>query len=289
MFKPPYFLVAVLYVLQQSLYAQADDRDALTPKTINVLTNSVGMDFVRIQAGKFVMGSAEHEHDRRPDERRIEVTLKHSYLLGRCEVTREQFVEVLGEHCKPWDAQPFVRAGSHYPATYVSHQLASAFCRILTEREHLAKVLPDSEVYRLPTEAEWEYACRAGSQAAYSFGEDSSKLDEYAWFGIDRTVLEQAFVRPVGKKKANGWGLSDMYGNVSEWCLDVYNDVLPGGEDPLVTTDGPFRVFRGGNWRCRPAQCRSASRDRYGPGFSSAAIGFRVARVCKELAHDQSK
>lgn len=278
MCKASSVLIAASLFLSSSLWGQEADEERPSRQRIEIVTNSIGMEFVRLAPGSFVMGSPEKEAGRRTDEAQRKVTLSRPFMLGRYEVTREQFVEVL-TNARPWSEQPFVGAEPNAAATYVSYQLARAFCKTLTDREHRARCLPANEIYRLPTEAEWEYACRAGGQSTYFFGNDGSELNYHAWFGIDRNNPKQAFARSVGKKKANAWGLHDTHGNVCEWCLDVYQEELPGGKDPFVASGGPFRVFRGGSWRSTENHCRSANRDRYGPAYTNSAIGLRVARV----------
>jgi formylglycine-generating enzyme len=142
--------------------------------------------------------------------------------------------------------------------------------------------------YRLPTEAEWEYACRAGSTTRYSFGDDAAGLGAFAWYsGNSRTnVGKFQNVRqshPVGQKRPNAWGLYDMHGNVEEWCWDGYEvadySKKPPAADPLGPSQAASRVNRGGCWRLSPQSCRSAFRNGHAPGNRSPLLGFRVARV----------
>jgi formylglycine-generating enzyme required for sulfatase activity len=129
-------------------------------------------------------------------------------------------------------------------------------------------------VYRLPTEAEWEYACRAGSKTAYSFGESSKSLGDYAWFDGNRNNQ----THPVGEKKAKAWGVYDMHGNVWEWCSDRYSDYPKGAvSDPVGQLEGSYRVSRGGSWNYEAAFCRSANRFRNSPSSRFNYYGFRVA------------
>ena len=148
---------------------------------------------------------------------------------------------------------------------------------------HFAKMLSElseekeaGRKYRLPTEAEWEYACRAGSTTSYSFGDSAKSLGEFAWFGenSERKIKPH----PVGEKKANRWGLYDMHGNVWEWCQDWYADYPTGAvTDPQGPNGGSLRVLRGGGWFNDSADCRSAYCGKFDPTFRIRSIGFRVA------------
>ena len=138
-------------------------------------------------------------------------------------------------------------------------------------------MLPKGWSYRLPTEAEWEYACRAGTKTEYSFGDSDSELDEYAWYGKAEAL--GGTTHPVGEKKPNAWGLHDMHGNVWEWCQD-WHGKYPSGPvtDPTGPSSGSFRVFRGGGWSFISQNCRSAFRSGFSPGSRSHYLGFRVLR-----------
>jgi formylglycine-generating enzyme required for sulfatase activity len=175
----------------------------------------------------------------------------------------------------PWDGKDYVKEGSDYAATYVSWDDAVAFCAALTKRERVAGHLPAGYSYQLPTEAEWEYACRAGTTTIYSFGADSSKLDRYAWFSENAWEIGDKYAHRVATKLANGWNLHDMHGNVYEWCRDGYQEKLPGGADPVGT--GSLRVFRGGSWSSNARHCRSAFRRRPTPSNRFNYLGFRLA------------
>jgi formylglycine-generating enzyme required for sulfatase activity len=142
--------------------------------------------------------------------------------------------------------------------------------------------LTTGEKYTLPTEAQWEYACRVGSNTStrFSFGNDDSALSDYAWWGGilgDANVKNEQYAHKVGTRKPNGWGLHDMHGNVWEWCLDVYRDKLPGGTDPVVSSGGSIRPFRGGGWNGYAARCRSADRRRNAGSHQFNYLGFRAA------------
>jgi formylglycine-generating enzyme required for sulfatase activity len=174
-----------------------------------------------------------------------------------------------------WSGKANVEVGENFPATFVSWNDATAFCQRLTDTDHKNGKLPAGESYRLPTDAEWEYACRAGTTTAFSFGEDESKLGEYAWFSGN--TVGKKYAHKVGKKKPNPWGLHDMHGNVWEWCSDWYDGKLIGGVDPIGPEGGSTRVFRGGCWGFTPGRCRSANRGD-APSNRVNRLGFRVAR-----------
>ena len=229
------------------------------------VTNTIGMELIEIPAGTFTMGG---------DAEQVTVTLTKSFSLGKTEVTQGQWKEVMGT--EPWKEQPLVKADKDRPATYVSWDDATAFCQNLTEIERKAGKLKADEEYRLATEAEWEYACRAGTTTAYSFGDDEKQLGNFGWFA-GNTAGEQ-YAHAVGMKKPNPWGLHDMHGNVWEWCSDWYGNALPGGTDPVGPGKGSFRVFRGGYWGNNPGNCRSANRRSSAPSIRNSSLGFRVAR-----------
>jgi formylglycine-generating enzyme required for sulfatase activity len=181
----------------------------------------------------------------------------------------------------PWAGKDYVKEGADYPATYVDWKDAAEFCRKLTARESTAGLLPQDYVYALPTEAQREYACRAGTTTAYSFGNDPVALGDYAWWGGlvgDGNCRTERFPHRVGQKKRNPWGFCDLHGNVWEWCRDYYAEKLPGGTDPLVVI-GANRVTRGGSWYGPADSCRSANRYFGEPGDRGKSLGFRVTLV----------
>jgi formylglycine-generating enzyme required for sulfatase activity len=241
---------------------------AQPPKEI---TNSIGMKLVLIPKGTFMMGSPESEEGRQKDETQHEVTISKDYYLGVYEVTQSEYQQVMNKHPSNFQGEKIKGDSSPHPVDQVSWNDAVEFCKRLSGLPEEKKA---GRVYRLPTEAEWEYACRAGSTTAYSFGESSQSLSDYAWFSNnsdDRT-------HPVGQKKPNAWGLYDMHGNVFEWCSDWYGQYPKGAvSDPVGPREGSFRVDRGGCWNYEVALCRSARRLGLIPSLRSWSSGLRVA------------
>ena len=222
---------------------------------------------VRIEPGSFVMGTPKSEVHRDRDERPHKVTLTEPYYLGATEVTQSQYDMIMGDN-------PSHFKGDDRPVESVSWEDAVEFCRRLTERERRAGRLPEGQEYRLPTEAEWEYACRAGSRTAYCFGNDTRALSGYAWF----QHTSRRRTHDVGQKRSNAWGLYDMHGNVYEWCSDWYGDYPVGPvADPTGPQKGTSRVMRGGSWATPHMSCRSAARAWGLPSSPSHIVGFRVA------------
>jgi sulfatase modifying factor 1 len=231
--------------------------------------SALKMKFCYCPAGKFKMGS--------PDEGQVDVTLTQGYWLGTYEVTQGQWKAVM--KTTPWNGEPEVKEDSDYPAVYVSWKDGMSFCQRLTEKERSAGRLKRDWEYTLPTEAQWEYACRAGTRTQYSFGDDADELGRYAWFSDNAYDLGEKYAHEVGKKLPNAWKLHDMHGNVWEWCRDWYTEKLPGGDNPVVTTKATLRVIRGGGWYFDATFCRSAYRFGSVPGSRIRRIGFRVAAV----------
>lgn len=242
--------------------------------------NSLGMKLVVIPPGKFTMGSQESEEIRDDNEDQVQVTLTHSFWLGKHEVRQSEWQQIMGT--QPWQGAENGRDGDQYPATSVTWEDAREFCRKLTHRERHAGRLASGWVYELPTEAQWEYACRAGTTTAYSFGANDADLGDFAWFERNAQAIDEKYAHQPGQKKPNPWGLHDMHGNVWEWCRDKYSDTLPGGRDPEVTERGSLRVVRGGSWSLNYWFCRSAYRNWMSPDFELTNLGFRVAVVRAE-------
>jgi formylglycine-generating enzyme required for sulfatase activity len=228
---------------------------------------------VFIPPGKFRMGSPTNEVDRFGDEGpQTEVTISLGFWLGKCEVTQGKYLAVMGSN-------PSSFAGdTNRPVESVSWQDATAYCAALTQRERLAGRIATNSVYRLPTEAEWEYACRAGTTVRFSYGDDPgyTNLMNYAWYGDNSGDT----THPVGQKLPNPWGLYDMHGNVWEWCQDRYGDYAGGiAVDPQGLATGSDRLLRGGYWGAGGDYarfCRSAHRGNYDPAAGTSTFGFRI-------------
>lgn len=228
------------------------------PPRSQTMTNSLGMAFVRLPRGEFAV--ADGDSIATPEDPRMPrcVRITQPFWIGQYEVTQAQWKSLMGT--SPWLDKRAVVAASDAPAVCVSWSDAVAFCRLLTARERAAGTLAKDEEYRLPTEAEWEYACRAGSKSAYSFGDDASLLDDHAWFQQNSADIGRPYARPVGTRQPNAWGLYDMHGNVWEWVLDAYAPNLPRGDDPLCLARTERRVLRGGSWFTPAAEVKASYR-----------------------------
>jgi len=215
-----------------------------------------------IPPGRFVMGSPETEIDRYLDEEQHEVVLTRGFFMAETECTQGQWERVMGNN-------PSHFKESERPVEQVSWSQAVKYCRKLTTKQRAGGVLPEGWEWRLPTEAEWEYAARAGTTGARH-----GELEAIAWYGANSGNQ----THPVKQKAANGWGLHDMFGNVLEWCSDRYGHYPTGSvTDPRGPSSGPFRVFRGGSWLGFARFARSASRGRFFPGNRDSFLGFRPA------------
>jgi formylglycine-generating enzyme required for sulfatase activity len=250
--------------------------------------NGLGTKLVWIPPGDFTMGSPKNEEDRlekeqNDNEGQVQVTLTKGFWLGQHETTQAEWQRVMQTTpWTPWSGNGNVKAGDDYPASYVSWDDAMKFCEKLTETERSAGRLPAGWKYTLPTEAQWEYACRAGTTTRFSFGDDQSDLNHYGWwggtFGGGNAKNEQ-YAHEVAQKKANPWGLYDMHGNVEEWCSDYFAEKRAGGTDPQGPSEGLIRVYRGGSWEYTARYCRSAYRSGGKPDYRNDNLGFRVAIV----------
>jgi formylglycine-generating enzyme required for sulfatase activity len=227
------------------------------PKELTLdLGGGVTMKLVLIRPGKFIMvGAGTHQH---------EVTLSKPFYMGVTEVTQAQYEAVMGTN-------PSNFKGAANPVDGISWNDATDFCKKISEKTRQAVCLP--------TEAEWEYACRAGTESAFSFGDDPSALGDYAWWGGN----SDGTTHPVGQKKPNAWGLYDMHGNVWEWCADWYG-AYP--TDPVTDPSGPatgrYRVLRGGSWTYVDPDCFGCAFRLYydlAPSLRNFNYGFRCART----------
>lgn len=268
------------------------------------------LEMIELPGGEFWMGSPETEPGRGNDEIRHRVRVS-AFAMAKYPVTQKLYQEVMGDN-------PSYRKGEDLPIEMVSWFDAVRFCNKLSERVGLrpcyrivepkqpmpqqqkeeegddawAKARPEveweqsGEGYRLPTEAEWEYACRAGTETAYSFGDDPAQLGDYAWFGSNSEVR----THEVGTKKPNGWGLYDLYGNVWEWCWDWYGEYQATRDNdssvmvscPIGPPIGDRRVLRGGSFAFEPVELRCAARGWFLPEDRLQAWGFRCVRGVRQ-------
>ncbi len=268
-------LVVVLVIVLAGRGGKPDE--GKTPGTVNLPqlgNNSLDMRFALIQPGKFEMGSLESEAGHEPHEGPPhEVTITRPFYLGIHPVTQAQFQKVMGKN--PSCFYNVEGGGADHPVETVTWDEAVEFCRKLSELE------PEKAArrsYRLPTEAEWEYACRAGSGTAYCFGNDPTLLGQYAWYKDNANSQ----THPVGRLRPNAWGLYDMHGNVMEWCQDGYaEDYYKGSPkvDPPGPADKERKVLRGGSWLMADRWCRSAHRDWFDHTNRSYQVGFRVVLI----------
>jgi formylglycine-generating enzyme required for sulfatase activity len=253
--------------------SSADPADPAT-KTDRILKLFVD-EFVPLTPGKdkfpaaFRMGSTGDAPD--SEKPAHDVTLRHHFALARHEVTQELYEAVMGGNPSKWK-------GSRNSVEMVTWADAGDFCRKATKELRDRKLLAEDEVIRLPSEAEWEYACRAGTKGAYSFGDKVEDLKDYAWFKGNSKGEDP----PVGKKKANPWGLCDMHGYVWEWCQDAWHPAYKGAPadgSAWEEKDAKEHVIRGGSWADSADTCRSAFRDHRKTGHRDDTIGFRCVRA----------
>ena len=236
------------------------------PEKVLALGGGVEMAFALVPAGAFRMGSPQEEEGHNDDEILHEVRISRAFYLGRHPVTQAQYQAIVGSN-------PSYFQGPDLPVEMVSWFDAVAFCELLSERL--------GRKFRLPTEAEWEYACRAGTASAFHGGEGlttaEANFDGKFTYGAGAPGETRWRTTPVGGFPANAWGLSDLHGNVWEWCSDWYGEY---GTDPVADPAGPgsgdIRILRGGSWFHGPADTRSAQRDALDPGRRHSIYGFRV-------------
>ena len=238
-------------------------------RAVTISTNAAQIDMVWIPAGTFTMGSPSNEVGHLDNEGpQTTVSISRGFWIGRYEVTQTQITNVMGP-------KTFSFPGTNSPAEGLSWTDAIYYCALLTEAERRAGRLPAGYVYRLPSEAEWECAARAGTTTRYYFGDDTSNslLPNYAWYTLNAGNTSHS----IGVKLPNLWGLYDVEGNLAEWCLDRYAANLPGGLviDPFGPATGTSHVVKGGSFIATATQARSAIRWGF-TDFGRYNIGFRV-------------
>jgi len=215
------------------------------------------IEFVNIPAGSFMMGGGDWD-DRKPIHR---VNVK-AFRMSKYPITQKQYLAVMGDNPSKF------KGDENCPVESVSWKMAVEFCQKLSQRT--------GQKVRLPSEAEWEYACRAGSTGKYCFGDDESKLGSYAWYNENSEVK----THPVGKKSSNAWGLHDMHGNVWEWCEDIYHENYQGapsdGTAWINGGDRDVKVLRGGSWGLNAGHCRSVNRYWCNARYQFNDFGFRL-------------
>jgi formylglycine-generating enzyme required for sulfatase activity len=313
-------VVALGLALTAVMVPSAAPGDAPAPAAHKAYTesipgSSVNFEMIAIPAGRFLMGSPATEPGRKDDEGPQHPVELRAFWMGKCEVTWDEFdifwkarpgnkddqepenpgdADAVTRPTPPYADETFDKGREGHPVLGITHHAAMQYCRWLS--------LKTKKVYRLPTEAEWEYACRAGTTTAYYWGDDPKKIDDYAWY--DGNSDEKT--HPVGTKKPNAWGLYDMAGNVSEWCVDAYDKDYyktfpldkPTLAPVLLSTGTRFRdVARGGSWTDEAPLCRSAARagsdkswiklDPQRPQSiwwltSAEFVGFRIVRAVEE-------
>jgi serine/threonine protein kinase len=236
------------------------------------LPGGVVLNFGYCPAGSFMMGSPVDEEDRREDENQVQVKISEGFWMGIYEVTQRQWEAVMGSN-------PSQFKGEDLPVETVSWENAQAFIGKLNQ----GGGLPEGWKYALPSEAQWEYACRAGTDSVFGFGDSLSSgqanFNGYSSYGGASEGAHLGATSAVGSYKADGWGLHDMHGNVCEWCADWYGEKLEGGTDPVGASSGSNRVNRGGSWFDNGRDCRSADRDWDDPGYRIIDLGIRLAVV----------
>jgi sulfatase modifying factor 1 len=271
--------LAVFTACYSNIMCQADSTGVPAKVDTNrsKISNSIGMELIRIRAGKFLMGSPLNEEGRYDDECQHEVNLSRDFYLGAYDVTVADFSKFVSDTGYRTEAEraherntwkhPKFPQNDNYPVVMVSWNDAVAFCEWLTTKE--------GSHYRLPTEAEWEYTCRAGTKTRFNLGDAKEALDSAGWYNDPKNEAHE-----VGQKRANAWGLYDMHGNVWQWCSDRYGPYPVGPvTDPHGPEKGDERVCRGGSWMSVPPRnCRSALRGHGLPSARDGDGGFRVVR-----------
>ncbi|MBU0995253.1 MAG: formylglycine-generating enzyme family protein [Proteobacteria bacterium] len=258
----------------------------------SAFTNKLGIRFIYAKPGMFIMGSPEEESGHEWDEKQHEVNITEGFYISVTEITQGQYEKLMGVN-----PSAFKACGNNCPVDTVSWNDCQEFLKKLNHLENTSQ-------YRLPTEAEWEYACRAGSQSAFTVGDVSEKncefsklLDMVAWYcgnsGKAENVIYDLKPHGVGVKKPNAWGIYDMHGNVQEWCLDqcgwrnwtglpgVMTETYKDGAVNPLSSEGKNCVIRGGSWNAKIDRLRSAERTSYKPVAKKNNLGFRIVKTTK--------
>lgn len=251
---------AILFLLPKLFTAESQTSEL--PASIEIS----GCKLIRVKSGTYTMGSPNLPPRMQPYEGLREVNIAKDFYLGETEVTQslwEKYIKI----------NPSRFQSPSLPVEGITWKEAMAFCDALNQLKDKWE-LPEKMVFRLPSEAEWEYAARAGSKSTFFFGEDSSLLINYAWISDN----SEGSTKPTGLLKANKLGFLDIYGNVREWCLDGY-EAWPSGKltSPLLGWKNMDKVNRGGSWDSCDACCKTAKRINYGENYQSSDIGFRLA------------
>jgi formylglycine-generating enzyme required for sulfatase activity len=267
----------LVLLLAGSSFAAPEPGDKTPTGTKDQVLKRFVEELVEITPGKgrfpaaFTMGSATSQ---RPDEQPPrEVKLGKPFAMSRYEVTQELYQHVTGQDPSRWK-------GPRNSVEMVDWNEAVAFCQKLTNELRQRKLIADNEIIRLPSEAEWEYCCRAGTTTAYSFGDDPAQLRDHGWFDGNAKGEDP----PVGKKKPNAWGLYDLHGYVWEWCQDAWHDTYaeaPSDGSAWSKPLGEFRVARGGSWGDSAERCRSAARLKAKASEKNDRIGFRCVKAAE--------
>jgi len=245
-------------------------------------TSGLSITMLKMEPGEFLMGSPRYEVDRQKDEDRHQVTLTHAFMIGATEITQDQYFSVMG-------TRPSHFEGGLFPVENITFKECVEFCNRLSKTEGLQPAYGikkddifwnrEANGYRLPTEAEWEYACRAGSLDRFANGDNLTDLGSISWTRHNSSGRSHE----VASRQPNSWGLFDMHGNVWEWCWN-WSSAYPTrfAVDPEGPTSGKSRVIRGGSWDNPHASCRSANHNSAKPGFKAPILGFRVARTVQK-------
>lgn len=281
--------VCILVFAACRLTIGADPPKATAPKVGKMAgeertDNLFQMKLIWCPPGKFRMGGEQRIDAPLLSTEPVDVEISSGFWIGKFEVTQREWTALM--NTRPWQS-PFldwlagekkIPDGDEYAASFISHDRAVDFCESFTETERLAGRIGSKELFALPTEAQWEYACRAGTTTDYWFGDDDSRLSEFAWWGVENNgnAKGEPYAHRVGRKRANPWGIHDMHGNVSEWCADFFHIELVPGIDPFRSQPSQWRSVRSGSVMFDRALCRSAFRWPYAPGTKGPSTGFRV-------------